>query len=505
MTSLRVLSSDALSIKADVLVVGVSPGKGRKAAVSLSTNSLTWKASQRTRLEESLAVLGATGKAGEITRIPGTGITSATVVLAIGLGEPVDGRYVGEPLRKAAGSAIRSLAGQRKVAIALPSNENDCLHDVAVGALLGAYQFLAYRGATRADQKEPVREVQLIVADAKDKGVKQTIAHANAVAEAVNLARDFINTPPVDLYPENFAQQAIDRLADLPVEVEVTDDVALREGGYGGLTAVGQGSYRGPRLVRLAYRPAGATKHLSLVGKGITFDSGGLSLKPPKYMETMKCDMSGAAAVLAAVKAIATLGIQVNVTGWMALAENMPSGRATRPGDIITMLNGKTVEVLNTDAEGRLVLADALVRSSEDEPDITVNAATLTGAVVVALGNHINGIMSNDDVLRAHVEAAGKAVGEAYWPLPLPADLEADIESPVADLKNIGSPGVAGTITAGLFLQHFVEGRRWAHLDIAGPAFNEGRPSGYTPAGGTGAAVRTFIKLAEDLADGELS
>jgi leucyl aminopeptidase len=257
-------------------------------------------------------------------------------------------------------------------------------------------------------------------------------------------------------------------------------------------------------MVRIAYRHPRATRQLALVGKGITFDSGGLSLKPAQAMEWMKADMGGAAAVLAAMTAIARLKPAVNVTGWMPLAENMPSGSAQRPSDVITIYGGTTVEVLNTDAEGRLVLADALVRAGEDAPDVIVDAATLTGAQMVALGNRTSAVMANDDTLRDRVHALATAAGDQMWPMPLPPELRASMDSSVADIANMGER-YGGMLVAGLFLAEFVpDGTPWAHLDIAGPAFNEGEPFGYTPKGGTGAAVRTFVALAEAAAAGRL-
>ena len=265
--------------------------------------------------------------------------------------------------------------------------------------------------------------------------------------------------------------------------------------------AVGQGSANPPRLVRLSYAPAGASTHLALVGKGITFDSGGLSLKPPAGMITMKCDMAGSAAVLAAVRAIAQLGVPLRVTAYLAIAENMPSGAAQRPGDVITAYGGKTVEVLNTDAEGRLVMMDALVRCGADEPDAIIDVATLTGAQVVALGARIAGIMGNDDGWRDEVHAAAEAAGELSWPMPIPEELRPSLESPVADLANIGERN-GGMMTAAAFLREFVpEGVPWAHMDIAGPAFVDGSPPwAYNGKGATGYGVRTLVSVAERLA-----
>ncbi|MGD9957259.1 MAG: leucyl aminopeptidase, partial [Candidatus Nanopelagicales bacterium] len=268
---------------------------------------------------------------------------------------------------------------------------------------------------------------------------------------------------------------------------------------------VGKGSANPPRLARLAYRPEGATAHLALVGKGITFDTGGISIKPSLNMHEMKGDMGGAAAVAAAVVAIAKLGLPVNVTGYLCVAENMPSGRAQRPGDVIRAYGGKTVEVMDTDAEGRLVLMDGLVLAQEDKPDVIVDIATLTGAALVALGSRTFGIMANDDDLREAVHDASKRAGESAWPMPFPEELRANLDSSVADIMNIplvGRPH-GGMMTGGIFLAEFIkEGQRWAHLDIAGPSYNGMAPHGYTPKGGTGASVRTLVQLAEDLADG---
>jgi leucyl aminopeptidase len=324
------------------------------------------------------------------------------------------------------------------------------------------------------------------------------------VAGAVHLARDWVNTPPSDLPPGRFADAAVAAARAAGLDVEVFDEGALAAGGYGGILGVGQGSVNPPRLVRIRYRPRKAARHLALVGKGITFDSGGLSLKPPQAMEWMKSDMGGAAAVIAAVTAIARLRLPVQVTVWAPMAENMPSGTAQRPSDVLTAYGGKTIEVLNTDAEGRLILADALVAASAEKPDVMVDAATLTGAQLVALGSRTAAIMSNDDALRDRVFDAANRAGEAMWPMPLPEELRKSMDSEVADIANMGDR-YGGMLVAGLFLQEFVgEGLRWAHLDIAGPAFNDGSAFGYTPKGGTGAAVRTLVQIADDLAEGRL-
>jgi leucyl aminopeptidase len=325
------------------------------------------------------------------------------------------------------------------------------------------------------------------------------------IAGAVNLVRDLVNTAPRDLSPETLAEEATRVASDRGIAVEVLDENELREGGYGGLTGVGQGSTRPPRLVRLSYTHPEAAKTVAFVGKGITFDSGGLSLKPPKSMETMKSDMGGAAATLAATAAIAELGLPVNVVGYMCLAENMPGGAAQRPSDIITIYGGKTVEVLNTDAEGRLVMADALARSGADNPDLVVDVATLTGAASVALGRRTAGVMGSTEAIAGEVAAVMREAGEPAWAMPLPEELRKGLDSPVADLANVAGDRNGGMLVAGLFLREFVpDGVAWAHLDIAGPAFNETSPYGYTPKGGTGAAVRALVAIAAETAAGRL-
>ncbi|MGH8828110.1 MAG: leucyl aminopeptidase, partial [Jiangellaceae bacterium] len=354
------------------------------------------------------------------------------------------------------------------------------------------------------DSTAPLANVTLVGAGVRAKSVKDAVARAEVVAAAVNQTRDWINMPPRDLTPKAFAEAVTKYAKGAKLTVEVLDEKALAKGGYGGLVGVGQGSVHPPRLVRLAYRPTRATKHVALVGKGITFDSGGLSLKPAEGMITMKSDMSGAAAVVAAIVALAKLAPRVSITAYAAMAENMPSGTAQRPSDVITNYGGRTVEVLNTDAEGRLVLADALVRAGEDEPDLIVDVATLTGAAVVALGTRVSGIMSNQESLLDKLHSTADRAGEQMWPLPLPGELREKLDSAVADIANIGDRW-GGALQAGVFLKEFVaEGVDWAHLDIAGPAFHESAPYGYTPKGGTGAGVRTLIQIVEDVAAGTL-
>nr|WP_157168450.1 leucyl aminopeptidase [Streptomyces typhae] len=509
------LSTAAASgLRADAIVVGVA--KGAKGPVVAAGAESVDKAYDG-KLASVLDTLGATGAEGEVTKLPAPSGFKAPLVLAVGLGAvpEKDSGYDAEALRRAAGAAARALAGSKKAAFALPVEDAAGTGAIAEGALLGAYSFDAYkagddtaakgRGAKDSKgPKAPLAEVALLGAKPRDKAHKAAAERAVALAEELNRARDLINTPPNDLNPEAFAAVATAAAKEHGVKIQVLDEKALAKGGYGGILGVGVGSEAPPRLVKLSYSAGKAKKHLAFVGKGITYDSGGISLKPAGHNETMKCDMAGAAAVFAAVITAARLGLDVNVTGWLALAENMPSGSATRPGDVLRMYSGKTVEVLNTDAEGRLVLADAITKASEDKPDAIVDVATLTGAMMVALGGRTFGIMANDDAFRTSLHEIAEEVGEPSWPMPLPEHLRKGMDSPTADIANMGER-MGGGLVAGLFLKEFVgEGISWAHLDIAGPAYNEAAPFGYTPKGGTGSAVRTLVRLAERTAAGDL-
>lgn len=439
----------------------------------------------------SADVLGLTGDPDEVHRLPAAGLRARSLVL-VGAGAA----DTPESVRRAVGAATRTLTGLASAAVVLPDDEAATLAAAAEGALLGAYSYTRYRQASAQRSGQPLPEVQLLLGHRPTKTETRSVQRAQVLAEAVHAVRDLVNTAPNDLYPAAFAEAA--RAAAKGVKglkVTVLDEKALAAGGFGGLLGVGQGSARPPRLVKVVYAPARAKRSVALVGKGITFDSGGISLKPPADMDEMKSDMAGAATVLATVVAAARLGLPVAVTAWLALAENMPSGTAQRPSDVLTIHGGKTVEVLNTDAEGRLVLADALVAAVAEEPDVVVDVATLTGAQIVALGRRVAAVMGTDDA-RDDVVAAAAAAGEAVWPMPLPEDLKSGLKSTVADLANIGERW-GGMLTAGLFLAEFVGTTSWAHLDVAGPAYNAKDAYGYTPAGGTGMGVRTLLTLLE--------
>ena len=404
-------------------------------------------------------------------------------------------------LRSAAGSFARSASRHRTVvldassavdaAVAAGVSASDAVAAVAEGLILGGYRFDAHKSE---DGDAVLQRVNLL--GTGERADADAVARGAVVATAQCWARDLVNEPGGSLTPSAFAAAAEERASALGLGVEVLGPEEIAAERLGGLLAVSRGSEQEPRFVKLTYRPAGATRSVALVGKGITFDSGGLSIKPTDGMMTMKMDMGGAAAAIAAICAVAELGLAgVDVTTYAPLTDNMLGGDAQRPGDVFTARNGKTVEVLNTDAEGRLVLADALALASESEPDLIVDLATLTGACVVALGDRIGGVLANDDDAATRVLDAAATAGERMWRLPLASDYRKQLDSDVADIKNIGAGRYAGTITAGLFLAEFVaEGTPWVHLDIAGPAWSESVEA-EIPKGGTGFGVRTLVEL----------
>ena len=426
------------------------------------------------------------------------------VLVGVGTADRLAGDQGLESLRRAAGAFVRSAGRGGTALLVLPqvidAAPGDTAAAAAEGGALATYRYEDFRSAepTVGLGGLALAADPSVDTDALAKGA----ARGSRVARSVGLARDLVNEPPSSLTPERFAEVIAERFAGIDeLTVEIWDEERIRAERLGGLLGVAAGSVRPPRLVRVEYRPGdpyefdGREPRLALVGKGITFDSGGLSLKPPTGMETMKTDMGGAAAVLAAVDAIAALGGRTPVTAWAPMTENMPSGSATKPGDVLTTRSGKTIEVLNTDAEGRLILSDGLTLAVESEPDAVIDLATLTGAAVVALGKDIAGLLGNDVELRDAVQAAGAAAGEPSWPLPLPEDYASHIESEVADMKNMGRPGQAGTISAALLLQEFVGDVPWAHLDIAGPSRTDDN-RWYNTKGGSGFGVRTLVALA---------
>lgn len=474
-----------------VLIVAVTSTDDGGAAV-VSTPFLDAEATGE--IERALKALGAKGGAESLTRLVVPSLPVASV-LAVGLGSARD-EWPADVIRKASGTAARSLNGTESVLTTL--SELD-LEAAIEGLILGGYRFDAFRSAKTAPKDTGLRRITALNSA---KAAKSAAAHAVAVATAVATARDFVNTPPNALYPDEFAKRAKAFGEAAGLSVEVLDEKALAKGGYGGIIGVGQGSSRPPRLVRLSYKSGKRkAKKVALVGKGITFDTGGISIKPAASMHHMTSDMGGAAAVIATVALAAQLELPVDVTATVPMAENMPSATAQRPGDVLTQYGGTTVEVLNTDAEGRLILADAIVRACEDNPDYLIETSTLTGAQTVALGARHPGVMGSDE-FRDRVAAISQAVGENGWPMPLPDELKDDLKSQVADLANISGQRFAGMLVAGVFLREFVaEGVQWAHVDVAGPAYNTGGPWGYTPKGGTGVPTRTMFAVLEDIAD----
>jgi len=484
MPALDVTTDDLLDLDVDTLVIPIFRG-GIAAAGATDTM-------------EALGLSGVPrddefrGKVGQTLVLAAPGLKADRVVLA-GLGRLDE--LTDETLRRAAGAALRAVAAKAKrvaTTLAEVNPGQDAVRAVAEGALLGAHRDVRYRS-----KPEPttVDSITLVVPSSMADAGAEVLPQAAAHAAAERAARELVTAPASDLGPQDLVDWASEHLDD-SIDVEVFDEERLEREGFGGLIAVGRGSVRPPRMLVARYRPESPVATIALVGKGIVFDTGGLWLKPAKSMETMKCDMGGAAAVLAVMSALPSLSVNVEVVGICALAENSPSGGATRPGDIFTARNGKTVHVVNTDAEGRLVLADALSYAVEQEPDAIVDIATLTGAAITAVGKRATGIFSNDDLLLEGLLAAAGAAGEATWHLPLWDDLRENLESDIADYEHVNYDDGAGSTIAALFLQNFVDDVPWAHLDIAGPAFGEVE-RGHRPKQGTGAAVRTLLRWLE--------
>jgi leucyl aminopeptidase len=432
-----------------------------------------------------IAAQGFTGKLGESAMV--TVKDSVRCLIGMGDGDDVDAaawRRIG---------VVFARAAKRAKAASLAVTGVTNIETLAEGIALGSY---AYTELKSDPAKVTLKTVSLIGTTSKK--AEAAVTRGLAMADAVNLARDFVNEPGGTLTPERFANEA-KRIARQPgLSINVLGLAEIRKAKLGGLLGVNRGSDLPPRLVEMTYKcGVRGAPTLALVGKGITFDAGGLSIKSTAGMSTMKCDMGGGAAVIGAMSALPSIKPSVNVKAWVPMTDNMLGGDATRMGDVLKIRNGKTVEVLNTDAEGRLILADGLSLASEAKPDAVIDLATLTGAAMVSLGRDYSALMSNNDSFASQVEAAADAAGELTWRMPLPARYRKLLDSPIADMKNIGGP-YAGSITAALFLQEFVaEGLPWAHLDIAGPAFADSvQETG--PKGGTGYGVRTLVSLVEN-------
>jgi leucyl aminopeptidase len=474
-----------VDVEADVLVLpifeGPEPGPGVRDVKDID-------------LLQAYKDAKLTGKRGEVLRVPSLDAVEANGILLLGIGKKADATP--DALRRAIGKVAPALAKQRRVATTLPQvlprAADAALQATAEGLLLGSYRFDRYK--SNANGNRPVLEqVTLLGSGRSDaRAAKRSLDRAQVISESVEWARDLVNTPALEATPDYLAKEAQRMAKETGLRVKIWKKAELERGGMGGILGVGRGSVNEPRMIELEYNGGGRGAPIAISGKGITFDSGGLSIKDAKNMETMKCDMAGAAAMLATMRTIALLKPRVNVIAAIPSSENLPSGSSIRPGDILRHRGGKTSEVLNTDAEGRLVLADSLAYLAEKKPRVIIDAATLTGACMVALGDQITGVMGNDERLIDDLIEAGDRVGEPMWELPLYREYKSQIESNVADVKNIGERW-GGAITAALFLVEFVGDIPWAHLDIAGPAFTE-RGGDYTPKGGTGVPVRTMVE-----------
>ena len=485
--------------RADAVVIGI--GTTSKGPQPLGEGAAVAKAWGR-KWRGLLSSLGVKGQPGEAVKVPTGGTIASPLLVLVGLGDidAVDPAAV----RRAAGTGIRSVPNAASVSVALPADTPELVRAVTEGTILGGYRFEEYRSS--ADDAGAPGEVIVLSPVARRKEVTAAFDAARVVAEAVAGTRTWVNTPPGDLTPPEFADQVVGLVTQLgkgrggaKVGVTVHDERALAELGCGGILGVGQGSSAPPRLVELTWQPKKPVAHIALVGKGITFDSGGLSIKPATGMKTMKMDMAGAATVVQATLAIARLGLPVRVSTFVPMAENMLSGEAMRPGDVLTIYGGRTVEVANTDAEGRLVLADALGRAAEVEPDAIVDVATLTGAMVLALGEKVAGVMGTDEVVDA-VLAAGRDAGERLWPMPIPEEMGERVRSSrIADVAQHDWVRWGGGLFAAAFLREFTRERPWAHVDVAGPAYHSGSPEGHVTTGGTGFGVATLVDYARAL------
>lgn len=487
--TLRKASPD--KVRTDVVVVGVMTNR-KKALVPAAGSAPVADAFGR-RYLPLLASLGFRGGFGEVVQIPVTGTINASRLVVVGLGEKsgVDA----ERVRRAAGIAGRTVANAASVALALPAEDADHVRAVVEGFGSGLYRYDAYRSASRNGPRgDQVADIVVLSDGARRVDVIAALDEAVQLTEVITQARDWVNTPPNDLVPLAFAEKIRAAVDGTGIGFELLDAKALAAEGCGGILGVGQGSESPPCLVKLTWTPADARASVALVGKGITYDSGGLTIKPGSSMASMKSDMAGAAAVVAATRAVAARELPVAVTAYLPLAENMVSGQAMRPGDVLTTLSGQTVEVTNTDAEGRLILADALTMAARGEPDTIVNVATLTGACVIALGDRVAGLFGDDDTVAA-IEAAAARTGELFWHLPIPEEQRASVrtESKVADLLQHNWVRWGSSLYATAFLEAFVEGVPWAHLDIAGPGYNSGGAWGHVPSGGTGFSIATLV------------
>ena len=486
---LTLQSSPPAEVAADWLIVGIwekEPASGAVADLDARLGGVI------ARLREQGDVAG---KAKELTPLYQCAGVAAKRVLVVGLGTRDKADYASLLGAHAAAAKLISSKASSRVAVVLPDLTSLSAETAIRACAQGFFQGASTYGIRKnANDRTPPEEV-CFLSPSSDAALTDSLRRAEIEGRATNLARELVNIPPCDLYPETFAERARDVAIKTGLEIQVLDEQQLLVERMNSLLAVARGSDRPPRLVVLRHSKGGSKPALALVGKGVTFDSGGLSLKTTDQMVDMKCDMAGAAAVLGAMQAIAELQLSLNVIGIMALVENMPSGKAMKLGDVLKARNGKTIEVLNTDAEGRLILADALAYAVDLKAAHIVDLATLTGACMVALGFDIAGAMSNNEAWSQKVLAAASASGEKAWPLPMFPQFKEMIKSNIADMRNTGGSRYAGAISAAKFLEEFVGDTPWVHLDIAGPAWAESE-NATREAGGTGCFVRTLVELA---------
>ncbi len=499
MTTYTLRKGSPAKTRTDLVVIGVA--RTSKGDLQACPGAEDVAAAYGRKFKPLLTSMGFRGDPGEVLRIPTAGTIQSGQLLVVGLGSRDDLTH--ERVRRASGVAARNTGNAASVALALPAHDAEHVRAVAEGFLSGGYSFKRYK--SRSEDADPV-DVSILSDAARRQEVIAALEQALLVGDLVHRARDWVNTPPNDLTPELFADAVVTlgkeltgRRSKPKVDIEVIGVEELGTLGCGGILGVGQGSANGPRLVKLTWAPEDARASVAFVGKGVTYDSGGLTIKPGSSMATMKYDMGGAAAVLAATFAIAELGLPVAVTTYAPMAENMVSGAAMRPGDVLTMYDGQTVEVTNTDAEGRLILADALAMAAEGGHDAIIDVATLTGPCIVALGEKVAGLFGDDETTTA-VSAAAESSGELLWRLPIPDESrEAVRDSKIADVLQHNWVRWGSALFAAAFLGEFVGENKWAHIDIAGPAYNGGGPWGHVPSGATGYSISTLVSYAAAL------
>ncbi len=501
MTTYTLRKGSPAKTRTDLVVVGVARSSSGDLVACPGGEDVA--SAYGRKFKPLLDSMGFAASEGETLRLPTNGAIRADQLLFVGLG--ARDSLTLEKVRRAAGTAARNTGNAASVALALPAGDAAHVRAVADGFVLGLYSFKA--DTKKKSDRSEVAEVSLLSEAARREDAIGELAAARIVGDLVNRSRDWVNAPPNKLTPELFAAAAQTLHKERGgrksgVKLEVIGVDKLTELGCGGILGVGQASANPPRMVRLTWAPADARASVAFVGKGITYDSGGLTIKPGNSMATMKYDMGGAAAVIAATFAIAALEIPVAVTTYAPMAENMVSGAAMRPGDVLTMYGGKTVEVTNTDAEGRLILADAMAMAAENGHDAIIDVATLTGGCIVALGEKIAGVFG-DDATTAAVAAAAETSGEMFWRLPIPPETRRSVreESKIADVLQHNWVRWGGSLFAAAFLGEFVGDTPWAHLDIAGPAWNTGGPWGHVPSGATGFGIPTLVAYAAALAE----